>query len=81
MKSRVEIIESESRETFKELVGEFYSTHRVFECKFQRNLYYKGVGSSDGYDGSKESFDKVVNKCVKLSESWVAILVWIEEEL
>ena len=75
---KCEIIESAEREEFKRLVGEFYSSHHVHECKFQRNLYYKGVGSSDGYDGDKEKLGKVASGEVKLSESWIAVFVYRE---
>jgi hypothetical protein len=78
MVHKVEIIEKSNREEFKTLVGGFYSTHHVVECKFQRNLYYKGVGSSDGYDGDKSKVDAVAKGCVELEESWVAILVYSE---
>ena len=75
-KLRLEIIECPGRETFKAMVEVFCSGKELFEVKFQRNLYYAGIGSSAGRTPG------VTTPCPpkeELSESYVAFVAWWEE--
>jgi hypothetical protein len=74
--TRLKIIEMADRNDFALAIENFIDRHRVHleSVKFQRNLYYKGIGSSAGRTpGSTKSCDEA-----KLDESYVAFLLWEE---
>ena len=74
MKS-LEIIQDDNVRDFSMRVGAFLSIHKTYEVKFQRNLFYAGIGSSAGHTpGSTQDLTKA-----KLDESWVAFIVYKEK--
>ena len=74
MKS-LEIIQDDNVRDFSMRVGAFLSTYKTYEVKFQRNLFYAGIGSSAGHTpGSTQDLTKA-----KLDESWVAFIVYKEK--
>ena len=75
---RLQILESDSREAFVKDFERFLAEHSVqLECvKFQRNLYYKGIGSSAGR--TPGSTRKVSDST--LDESWIAFIPWYDPE-
>jgi hypothetical protein len=71
---RLEIVESPNRERFVKAVEDFCEHHWVIfdSLKFQRNLFYAGIGSSAGHTpGSTQDLSKA-----RLDESWVAFILW-----
>ena len=74
---KMAIIESTDRVEFCTKVAEFYNKTWVAECKFQRNLYYAGIGSSAGHTpGSTQDLTKAT-----LAESFVAFIVYGEKDI
>jgi hypothetical protein len=75
--TKLEIIEAPSKELFIESVEAFVGRPNcwIVSVKFQRNLFYKGIGSSAGRTpGSSTPIDES-----KLDESWVAFILWREQ--
>ena len=75
-KIRLEIIKCSDPTLFENVVSDFYNTRTVIECKFQRNLYYKGIGSSAG----KTPGSPPLTAENKLEESYVAFIVYKERK-
>ena len=76
---RLQILESDSREAFVKDFEKFVSNKLeanaridLADVKFQRNLYYKGIGSSAGR--TPGSTRKVSDST--LDESWIAFIPW-----
>lgn len=78
---KLEMIEGFDEDLFALEVENFLKTHDVFEVKVQRNLYYAGVGSSDGYKGKGWFFSKkcreqrkIAKGKIKLQKSFLAFI-------
>ena len=72
--TKLEIIEATTKELFIESVEAFVGKPNcwILSVKFQRNLFYKGIGSSAGRTPGS---DKNINDS-KLEESYVAFILW-----
>ena len=80
---KLEMIEGFDEDLFAIEVEAFLKTHDVFSVKFQRNLYYAGVGSSDGYKGKGFFFSKkcreqrkIAKGKIKLQKSFLAFVLY-----
>jgi hypothetical protein len=72
---RLAIIERPNAEEFIQAFEDFVARHQVTkDIKFQRNLFYAGIGSSAGRTpGSTQDINQS-----KLDESYVAFIPWID---
>jgi hypothetical protein len=72
--TRLHIIEESGKAALIKAVESFAASHEVIleSVKFQRNLFYAGIGSSAGHTpGSTQDLSHA-----KLDELWVAFLLW-----
>jgi hypothetical protein len=70
------MVEEKTKQDFIDTVNFELYDKDVFSVKFQRNLYYTGVGSSDGYKGKTKGFKKVASGEVKLEESFIGFICY-----
>jgi hypothetical protein len=76
------IVEGSDRGDFTKKVNCFLKGKDVFSVKMQRNLFYAGVGSSEGYKGrgffwSKKNREarRIAKGKIKLQESFLAFIL------
>lgn len=79
----MEMIEGFDEDLFALEVEAFLKNRDVFSIKCQRNLYYAGVGSSDGYKGKGFFFSKkcreqrkIAKGKIKLQKSFLAFVFY-----
>jgi hypothetical protein len=75
--NRLEIIEVKTKQELIESFEAFAQEHDVAlsGVKFQRNLFYAGIGSSAGRTPGSE---KALDADTKLEELWVAFIPWTQ---
>jgi hypothetical protein len=66
------ILEESDRFRFIDEMECFLNEHKIVSVKFQRNLYYKGIGSSAG----KTPGAKRLTAKTKLHSSYLAFIVY-----
>lgn len=69
------ILEDKDAVEFMDEVESFFRRYHVIECKFQRNLYYEGIGASACRD--PRSHKRLTPKS-RLMSSYVAFIIYKE---
>jgi len=72
--THLKIIEQPNKQDFIDVVESFIAVYGYQSIKFQRNLYYAGIGSSAGR--TPGSITSIENS--KLEESYVAFIIWTD---